>query len=167
MRWPFANYSPISWRGRGGCSPRPAPRSGRPSSSSRAVFSVAIPPKPSRPPQRLTWQVAERDDGAVAHAVYRGEELDGVHPQGEVGLLDEFFHFLGVSRVLPLLGNLDLPPIKHAFVPVIQFVGLYLLKTLLGIESMNALPVLLFSNEAAMAGRPLGRASTPLKSRTG
>lgn len=101
--------------------------------------------------ERLTWQVAERDDGAVAHAVYRGEELDGVHPLGEVGLLDEFFHFLGVSRVLPLLGNLDLPPIKHAFVPVIQFVGLYLLKTLLGIESMNALPVLLFSNEAAMA----------------
>lgn len=100
--------------------------------------------------ERLTWQVAERADAAVARAVHAGEELDAVHPLGEVGLLDEFFHFLEVSAVLPLLGDLALPPVKRAFVPVIQFVLLYLLKTLLGIESMNALPVLLFSNVAAM-----------------
>jgi hypothetical protein len=100
--------------------------------------------------ERLTWQVAERDDREVARAVRGGEELDAVHPLGEVGLLDEFFHFLQVIHVLPLLGNLDVPLVKRAFVPVIQFVELYLLKTLLGIDSMNALPVLLFSNVAAM-----------------
>lgn len=100
--------------------------------------------------ERLTWQVAERNDVAVAQAVHAGEELDAVHPLGEVGLLDEFFHFLEVSQVLPLLGNLELSAVKRAFVPVTQFVLLYLLKTLLGIESMNALPALLFSNVAAM-----------------
>jgi hypothetical protein len=101
--------------------------------------------------ERLTWQVAERDDNEVARAVRGGEELDAVHPLGDVGLLDKFFHFLRVTHVLPLLGNLDLPPVKRAFVPVIQFVELYLLKTLLGIDSMNALPMLLFSNVAAMS----------------
>jgi hypothetical protein len=100
--------------------------------------------------ERLTWQVAGRDDAEVARAVHAGEELDGVHPLGEVGLLDEFFHFLTVSNVLPLLGDLELPLVKRAIVPVIQFVLLYLLKTLLGIASMNALPALLFSNVAAM-----------------
>lgn len=101
--------------------------------------------------ERLAWQGAKRDDDTVARAIHGGEELDAVHPLGEVGLLDEFFHFLEVSQVLPLLGSLDLPPIKRAFVPVVQFVLLYLLKTLLGIGSMNALPALLFSNEAAMS----------------
>lgn len=100
--------------------------------------------------ERLTWQLARRDDDEVAQAVHGGEELDAVHPLGEVGLLDEFFHFLDVSKVLPLLGGLELPAVKRVFVPVVQFVLLYLLKTLLGIESMNALPVLLFSNIAAM-----------------
>jgi hypothetical protein len=100
--------------------------------------------------ERLTWQVAERDDGEVARAVHAGEELDAVYPLGEVGLLDEFFHFLDVSKALALLGNVELPLVKRAFLPVIQFVLLYLLKTLLGIESMNALPALLFSNVAAM-----------------
>ena len=100
--------------------------------------------------ERLSWEVAEREDAEVARAVHAGEELDAVHPLGEVGLLDEFFHFLQVSQVLPLLGDLDLPPVKRAFLPVVQFVLLYLLKTLLGIDSMNALPVLLFSNVAAM-----------------
>jgi DDE family transposase len=100
--------------------------------------------------ERLTWQTARRDDGPVANAVHEGDELDAVFPLGEVGLLDEFFHFLQISEVLPLLGDLELPPVKRAFLPVIQFVLMYLLKTLLGIESMNALPALLFSNGAAM-----------------
>jgi Transposase DDE domain len=100
--------------------------------------------------ERLTWQVAGRDDAEVARAVHAGDELAGVHPLGEVGLLDEFFHFLTVSKVLPLLGDLELPLVKRAIVPVVQFLLLYLLKTLLGIESMNGLPALLFSNVAAM-----------------
>jgi hypothetical protein len=99
---------------------------------------------------RLGWQTAGRDDGQVAQAVHAGEELAAVYPLGEVGLLDEFYHFLEVSGVLALISELELPGVKRMFLPVVQFVLLYLLKTLLGIESMNALPALLFSNVAAM-----------------
>jgi len=40
--------------------------------------------------------------------------------------------------------------IQRAMIPCVQYVLLYGLKTLFGIESMNALPVLLFSDEALM-----------------
>ncbi len=100
--------------------------------------------------ERLTWQVAQRDDTKVAGAIRVGEELDGVYPLGEVGLLDEFYHFLDTTGVLAEFVPLKLASVERVFLPVIQFVQLYLLKTLLGIESMNALSALLFSNVAAM-----------------
>lgn len=100
--------------------------------------------------ERLTWQTTRRDDQQVAQAVHAGEELDAVFPLGEVGLLDEFYHFLDVTGVLTEITALELPGVARVFLPVVQFVLLYLLKTLLGIESMNALPALLFSNVAAM-----------------
>jgi hypothetical protein len=100
--------------------------------------------------ERLTWRTARRDDPQVARAVHAGEELDAIFPLGEVGLLDEFYHFLDVTGVLAQFTALDLPGVERVFLPVVQFVLLYLLKTLLGIESMNALPALLFSNGAAM-----------------
>src|SRR5262249_58955913 len=40
--------------------------------------------------------------------------------------------------------------IQREMVPVVQYLLLYGLKTLFGIESMNALPALLFSDEALM-----------------
>jgi len=100
--------------------------------------------------ERLAWQTAGRDDRQAAQAVHAGEELDAVYPLGEVGLLDEFYHFLEISGVLTLIASLELADVQRVFLPVVQFVLLYLLKTLLGIESMNALPTLLFSNVAAM-----------------
>lgn len=117
--------------------------------------------------ERLTWQTARRDDQQVAQAVHTGEELDAVFPLGEVGLLDEFSHFLDVTGVLTPITALELPGVERIFLPVVQFVLLSLLKTLLGIESMNALPALLFSNGAAMPGCPSGRASTPIRWPTG
>ena len=100
--------------------------------------------------ERLNWQVATRDDPAVAATIHGGEELDAVDPLGEVGLLDAFYHFLESQGILAEFATLQLPSVQRVFLPVIQFVLLYLLKTLLGIESMNALPALLFSNVAAM-----------------
>ena len=100
--------------------------------------------------ERLTWQVAQRDDTEVAGAIHGGEELDGVYPLGDIGLLDEFYHFLEINGVLAEFSQLKLATVERIFLPVIQFVQLYLLKTLLGIESMNELPALLFSNVAAM-----------------
>jgi Transposase DDE domain len=65
-------------------------------------------------------------------------------------LLDEFYHFVEINGVLAEFSELKLATVERVFRPVIQFVQLYLLKTLLGIEAMNGLPALLFSNVAAM-----------------
>jgi len=99
---------------------------------------------------RLRWQSAQRDDQQVAQALYAGEEVDALHELSEAGLLDGFFSFLEEVGVLGLFGDLTLPGVQRVLVPVVQFVLLYLLKVLYGVPSMNALPALVFSNEAAM-----------------
>ena len=99
---------------------------------------------------RLAWQAAQRDDQEVAQAVHQGEELDAIYNLDEAGLLDEFYHFLELIGFLRLIGKLELPTVERVLIPMVQFVLLYLLKTLYGIESMNALPTLLFSNIALM-----------------
>lgn len=98
----------------------------------------------------LSWQAAERDDLQVARAIYDGRELDAVYGLNEVGLLDEFWHFLELLGVLALVETLQGPTLQRVMIPIVQMVLLYLLKILFGIASMNALPALLFSNVAAM-----------------
>src|SRR3972149_4836742 len=100
--------------------------------------------------ERLDWQTAERDDNTVAQAIHEGEELDAVYNLDEAGLLDEFYHFLEMIGLLSLAGAMQLTGVKRVLIPVVQFVLLYMLKTVLGVESMNSLPSLLFSNVALM-----------------
>jgi hypothetical protein len=100
--------------------------------------------------ERLHWQSAQRDDQQVAQALFAGEEVDALHELSEAGLLDGFFAFLAEVGVRDLFGELRLPGVQRVLVPVVQFVLLYLLKVLYGIPSMNALPALVFSDEAAM-----------------
>jgi len=99
---------------------------------------------------QLSWRVAERDDQRVAQAIHDGEELDGVYGLNEAGLMDEFWHFLEQVGVFPLIEQIKATTIERVMVPMVMMVSLYFLKTLYGIESMNALPTLLFSNVAAM-----------------
>jgi len=99
---------------------------------------------------RLDWRSAQRDDQAVAQAIHAGESMDGIYNLDEAGLLDAFYHFLDDIGFLGLIGGLGLPGVKRVLLPVLQFVLRYLLKTLYGIASMNALPPLLFSNVALM-----------------
>ena len=47
--------------------------------------------------QRLPWQVAWRDDTKVGQALYAGEPIEEMHQLSDVGLLDEFFVFLGTG----------------------------------------------------------------------
>ena len=100
--------------------------------------------------KHLGWHTAQRDDTKVAQAIHRGEELDAVFGLEEVGLLDEFWHFLKQVGIFPLLEAIQIPAIERVLIPVVTFILLYLLRVLLGIESMNALPPLLFTNTAAM-----------------
>ena len=79
--------------------------------------------------ERLCWEVARRDDGA---------------------LLDAFFHVLQAIGVMGLLETAYGAAIHCPLVPFVQYVRLCSMKTLLGMESIKALPSLLFSDEALM-----------------
>lgn len=100
--------------------------------------------------ERLCWQVARRDEVRVARRLYRKQLVDGVYPLDAGALLDEFFHFLRELGIAELLEDVRGKGIKREMVPMVQYVLLYGLKTLFGIEHMNALPELLFSDEASM-----------------
>jgi hypothetical protein len=100
--------------------------------------------------ERLCWEVSRRDDARVARRLCRKQEVDGVYRLDEGAVLDEFFHFLQSTGVMALLEQVHGAAIQREMVPYVQYVLLYGLKTLFGIESMNALPPLLLSDEALM-----------------
>ena len=100
--------------------------------------------------ERLCWQAARRDDSRVARRLYRKQVVDGVYRLDEGALLDDFFYFLHQLGVVELLDDVQGTAVQREMVPGVQYVLLYSLKTLFGIESMQALPALLFSDEALM-----------------
>ena len=100
--------------------------------------------------ERLNWQVAWRDEGKVAQALYAGESIDEMHHLSDAGLLDEFFVFLKELGMLEAFAQVSLTGVKRTLIPTVQFVLLYFLKVLLGGESMNELPRVLFSDLALM-----------------
>ncbi|SRR5258708_1678557 len=95
---------------------------------------------PSAVQERLNWQVTSRDDARVAQALYAGEEIEEMHELSEAGLLDEFFAFLQESGMMAVFEHQDLPGVQRVLIPTVQFLLLYLLKVLVGAESMNELP---------------------------
>src|SRR2546423_8337408 len=99
---------------------------------------------------RLNWQVAWRDDTKVGQALYAGEPIEEMHQLSDAGLLDEFFVFLKELGMLEAFAQVSLTGVKRTLVPTVQFVLLYFLKVLLGSESMNELPRVLFSDLALM-----------------
>lgn len=100
--------------------------------------------------ERLSWQVAWRDDTKVAQALYAGETIDEMHQLSDAGLLDEFFVFLKDLGMLEAFEQVSLTGVKRTLIPTVQFVLLYFLKVLLFGESMNELPRVLFSDLALM-----------------
>jgi Transposase DDE domain len=100
--------------------------------------------------ERLCWQAARRDDSRVARRLYQKQMVDGVYRLDEGALLDDFFHFMRELGGVDLMARVQGTAIQREMVPVVQYLLLYGLKTLFGIESMNALPALLFSDEALM-----------------
>src|SRR5437899_3203352 len=99
---------------------------------------------------RLNWQVAWRDDRKVGQALYAGEPIEEMHHLSDAGLLDEFFVFLKDLGMLEAFEQVSQSGVKRTLVPTVQFVLLYFLKVLLGGESMNELPRVLFSDLALM-----------------
>jgi hypothetical protein len=98
----------------------------------------------------LWWQAARRDGARVARCLYCEQAIDGVYRLDEGALLDDFCHFLQLLGVGDLLDGVQGSAIQREMGPVVQCLLLDGLKTLVGIESRNALPALLFSAEALM-----------------
>src|SRR6201993_5520977 len=86
--------------------------------------------------ERLCWQAARRDDMRVARRLYRQQVVDGVYRVDEGALLDDFFHFLQAIGVMGLLEEAHGAAIHREMVPFVQYVLLYGVKTLFGIESI-------------------------------
>jgi hypothetical protein len=87
----------------------------------------------------------------VSHGAWsRKQEVDGVYRLDEGAVLDDFCHFLDQIGVMALLAEVHGTASQREMVPYVQYVLLYGLKTRFGIDSMNALPALLFSDEALM-----------------
>ncbi len=106
--------------------------------------------EPSVVQERLSWRVAWRDDVKVAQALYDGGTIEEMHDLSDAGLLDEFFVFLKDLGMLEAFEQVSQSGVKRTLVPTVQFVLLYFLKVLLGGESMNELPRVLFSDLALM-----------------
>ncbi|MFL5699723.1 MAG: transposase [Ktedonobacteraceae bacterium] len=100
--------------------------------------------------ERLHWQVAYRDDRKVGQALDAGEPIDEMHQLSDAGLLDEFFVFLKDVGMLEAFEQVSQAGVKRTLVPTVQFVLLYVLKVLLGGESMHELPHVVFSDLALM-----------------
>jgi Transposase DDE domain len=100
--------------------------------------------------ERLCWQAARRDDARVARRLYRKQVVTGVYRLDEGALLDDFFQFWRELGVFDLMEGVQGKALQREMVPVVQYLLLYGLKTLFGIDSMHALPALLFSDEALM-----------------
>jgi hypothetical protein len=98
--------------------------------------------------ERLCWQVARRDDARMVRRLYRKQVVDGVYQLDEAALLVDFFYVLQELGVGDWLSDVRGTGIQREMVPVVQYLLLFSLKTLFGIERMRALPALLFSDEA-------------------
>jgi hypothetical protein len=108
------------------------------------------PKEPSIVQERLNWKLACRDDAKVAQGLYAGEAIDEMHELSDAGLLDEFFVFLEELGMIQAFEQMSLPGAKRMLIPTVQFVLLYVLKVLVGGQSMNELPRVLFSNVVLM-----------------
>ncbi len=100
--------------------------------------------------ERLNWKLACRDDAKVAQGLYAGEAIDEMHELSDAGLLDEFFVFLEEVGMMQAFEQMKVPGAKRILIPTVQFVLLYVLKVLVGGQSMNELPRVLFSDLGLM-----------------
>ncbi len=82
--------------------------------------------EPSAVMERLSWQLAYRDDARVAQGLYAGEEIEEIHELSEAGLLDEFFVFVQDIGMMAVLEQQELPGVQRVLVPTVQFILLYL-----------------------------------------
>ena len=75
--------------------------------------------------EQLVPNFAQRNDEAVAPALYAGEPIDAAHTVGEVELLSGFFDFLQETGIMTPWQTFTIEGVKRGFLPAIYFVLLY------------------------------------------
>jgi hypothetical protein len=100
--------------------------------------------------EQLDWRFARRDDSRIARQLGKKRAVDAIDSPEEGAILDEFVHCLDEIGVVPRWQALRGDGIEGEMVGFFQYVMRYGMKTLLGIEAMNALPEVLCSDAAAM-----------------
>ena len=99
---------------------------------------------------RLDWRGARRDESRLARRLETKQAVDAISSLEEGAILDELVHLLDELGGLPRCQVLPGDERQRERVDFFQYVMLYGMKTLWGMESMNALPSLLCSDVAAM-----------------
>lgn len=89
--------------------------------------------------ERWCWPAAHRNGWRVARRLYRKQVVDGVYQLDQGALLDDFFYFLQDLGVVEWLNDVRSTAIQHEMVLVVPYVLLYSVKTLFGVDGMNAL----------------------------
>ena len=91
-----------------------------------------------------------RDDRKIAWHIHRNRQMDGIHELDDNGILDGFYEWLEEAGVIKMVKEISGCGVQRMMIPFFQYVVVYFLKVLYGIESMCSLPRLLFSNQSAM-----------------
>jgi len=82
----------------------------------------------------------------VAWRLYRQQEVGGVYRLGEGAVLDEFPHVLQAIGVMSLFEQVHGPARQRELLPCVQARLLYGLSPMVGLERLQALPILLGSD---------------------
>jgi Transposase DDE domain len=99
---------------------------------------------------RLFWHTAERDDAKVADHLFRDKAMDAVYTLDEATLFDLFFHFLREIGAFELIESLKPVEQKRQGLPFLQFVLVFLMKTIASIPKMDPVHDLLLTDELLM-----------------
>ena len=98
----------------------------------------------------IGWNVAVRDDLAVAQAIAAGKPVDAIYTLEDQAALDDFFHFLHSQGFAAFFEELaGRMRVQRVNVPPVRYIWLYLVKLVLGIPGMAGLSPLL-RDEALM-----------------
>jgi hypothetical protein len=100
--------------------------------------------------KKLHWHMGTRDDRKIARHIHKNRQMDGIYELDDNGILDGFYEWLEEAGVIKMLKEISPSGVQRMMIPFFQYVVVYFLKVLYGIESICSLPRLLFSNQGAM-----------------
>lgn len=100
--------------------------------------------------EQLGGELSTRDERAILDGLRKNREADAMYALDTATLVDEFFCFMDELGIFPMLKGLRAEGKQREMIKLLPMLLLYMLKTLLGIDALNATPELLFANQGLM-----------------